>query len=285
MFLNDDTVAVDPGWLRELVGWAQSARHRPRRAAAARRRRATSSTAASSLGLEGFADHLFQGMTPGDDTLLGSTRWYRDVAVGHRGVRRDPAATSSSASAGSTSGSSCAAATSCSGSTPPSTGCGTSCCPHGDVRHLESATRGTNVPEADFFASSGGTSSWLRRRRSATSRRTSRSRRRARAARPADERPGHGAGGGAGRPALRRVPADHERRGEPHGSRRSAARTRRLRRRVEAGARRHRRAPAGPHRQLVPPRHRQPVLRRHQHRLPHRRPAGRATTASRTASS
>jgi GT2 family glycosyltransferase/glycosyltransferase involved in cell wall biosynthesis len=77
VFLNDDTELVDPGWLRELVSWVRQPdiglvgvqlldpegliQH-----------------GGVVLGMHGFADHLFAGCRPGDDTPIGSTTWYRN---------------------------------------------------------------------------------------------------------------------------------------------------------------------------------------------------------------
>jgi GT2 family glycosyltransferase/glycosyltransferase involved in cell wall biosynthesis len=78
VFLNDDTELVDPGWLREMVGWAVQPdiglvglqlldgdgriQH-----------------GGVIVGVNGFADHLFAGMAPHSDSLMGPTDWYRDV--------------------------------------------------------------------------------------------------------------------------------------------------------------------------------------------------------------
>ena len=151
VFMNDDAVAVDADWLREVAGWAQqpdiglvglqlidgdgNIQH-----------------GGVILGLEGFAGHLFQGMAPGEDSLLGSTRWYRDVlsvTAACVGVRR-------------------ALFEEIGGFDERFVLCGSDVVlgldttflglrnvvlPHVEVRHLESATRGSNVPAGDFFAS------------------------------------------------------------------------------------------------------------------------------------
>ena len=88
VFLNDDTVAVDPSWLREVVGLGVAARHRAGRAPAHRRRRDASSTAASSSGWTGSPTTCSRGWRPGEDSLLGSTRWYRNVLSVTARVRR-----------------------------------------------------------------------------------------------------------------------------------------------------------------------------------------------------
>jgi GT2 family glycosyltransferase len=77
VFLNDDTELIDPRWMRELVGWVQQPdiglvgvqlvdpddriQH-----------------GGVVVGMHGFADHLFAACVPGQDTLFGSTLWYRN---------------------------------------------------------------------------------------------------------------------------------------------------------------------------------------------------------------
>ena len=112
------------------------------------------------LGLGGFADHIFEGTKPHEDSIFGRNDWYRnslavtgacmamrreffdsiggmderfilcgsDVAIGLDSVLR---------------------------------GYRNVCSPFGTVRHLESATRGTNVPHWDFFMSYWRYNSWL----------------------------------------------------------------------------------------------------------------------------
>ncbi|HZN14697.1 MAG TPA: glycosyltransferase, partial [Acidimicrobiales bacterium] len=91
VFLNDDTVAVDPMWLRELAGWAA----RPDVGLVGLQLLDGDGLIQHGgviLGLGGFADHLFQGMRPGEDSLLGSSCWYRNtlsVTAACMAVRRD----------------------------------------------------------------------------------------------------------------------------------------------------------------------------------------------------
>ncbi len=79
VFLNDDTEILDPGWLDELVGLAIQP---------------TVGVVGVQLldpegriqhggvvmGIRGFADHLFAGIQPGEDTLVGPTTWYRNAS-------------------------------------------------------------------------------------------------------------------------------------------------------------------------------------------------------------
>lgn len=78
VFLNDDTIARSPGWLRQLVGWAQ---------------RDEIGTVGAQLldpqgliqhggvviGMDSSAGHLFAGGEPGSESMLGSTQWVRNV--------------------------------------------------------------------------------------------------------------------------------------------------------------------------------------------------------------
>jgi GT2 family glycosyltransferase len=78
VFLNDDTEATSPDWLRQLVGWAS---------------RPGIGTVGAQLidgdgliqhggvvvGMDGSAGHLFAGGAPHSNTLLGHTDWTRNV--------------------------------------------------------------------------------------------------------------------------------------------------------------------------------------------------------------
>jgi O-antigen biosynthesis protein len=77
VLLNDDTVIRSPEWLEELVGWLAvpgvgtvgvqmlDPEGRIQHGGAI-------------IGAAGLADHRFQGMEPHSDTIIGSTDWYRD---------------------------------------------------------------------------------------------------------------------------------------------------------------------------------------------------------------
>ncbi|MGV8896779.1 MAG: glycosyltransferase [Rhodoglobus sp.] len=78
VLLNDDTEIVDPTWLSQLVGLLQDPgigcvglQHR--------RGDGRIQHGGVTLGPGGFADNLFSGLEPGSNTLLGSTRWYRNT--------------------------------------------------------------------------------------------------------------------------------------------------------------------------------------------------------------
>ena len=159
VFLNDDTDVVDPGWLRELVSWAQ----RPDLGVVGLQLldgEGRIQHGGVVLGMNGFADHLFQGMAPGSETLLGSTNWYRNVlavTAACLAVRRD-------------------LFEQLGGFDERFVLCGSDvvfgldatisgrrnvCLPTNSVRHLEAATRGTEVPPADFFASYWRYQPWI----------------------------------------------------------------------------------------------------------------------------
>jgi GT2 family glycosyltransferase/glycosyltransferase involved in cell wall biosynthesis len=159
VFLNDDTELPDPGWLRELVGWAT----RPELGIVGMQLIGPDGTIQHGgvvLGLNGFADHLFEGMTPGSPSLIGPTGWYRNVlsvTAACVAIRRELFAELG-------------------GFDERFVLCGSDvvlgldavlagkrnlCVPFGGVRHLESATRGTDVPTEDFFASYWRYQRWL----------------------------------------------------------------------------------------------------------------------------
>ena len=83
LFLNDDTEAVDPGWLTELVGWAVQ----PDIGLVGAQLIGPDGLIQHGgviLGMNGFADHLFEGMAPHSDKLGGSHRLVSRSAVGDR---------------------------------------------------------------------------------------------------------------------------------------------------------------------------------------------------------
>ncbi|HEX2700602.1 MAG TPA: glycosyltransferase [Acidimicrobiales bacterium] len=159
VFLNDDTEVLDPDWLRELVGWAQQ----PGIGTAGLQLLDGDGRiqfAGTIVGLGGFADHVFQGMEPGSDSLLGPTGWYRNVLAvtgACLGVRRDLFE-----SVGGFDerfvlcGSDVAL-----GLDLRLTGLRSVCSPFSPVRHLESATRGDEIPPDDFFMSYWRYQAWL----------------------------------------------------------------------------------------------------------------------------
>ncbi|MGQ0521064.1 MAG: rhamnosyltransferase WsaF family glycosyltransferase [Actinomycetota bacterium] len=159
VFLNDDTEVLSPGWLQELVGWA---RHPGIGAAGLQLLDAEGRIqfAGTVLGLGGFADHMFQGMDPGVDSLLGPTDWYRNVLAvtgACLAVRRDLfEQVGGFDERFELCGSDVAL-----GLDLRLAGHRNVCSPFSPLRHLESATRGVGIPPDDFFMSYWRYQSWL----------------------------------------------------------------------------------------------------------------------------
>lgn len=160
VLLNDDTEIRSSGWLRELVGWAT---------------RDEIGTVGVQLvngdgviqhggvvlGMSGMADHLFAGLPPGSDTPLGSTDWYRDtsantaacVAVERSVWDRIGGLDERFELLGSDV---------VLGLDAMGLGLRNVTTPAIDVRHLESVTRGADVPLGDVFASYWRYHRWLK---------------------------------------------------------------------------------------------------------------------------
>lgn len=78
VFLNDDTEAMDAGWLQEMVSWAL----RPEIGVVGMQLvdgEGRIQHGGVVLAMQGLAEHLFQGMAPGAPSLLGPTTWYRNM--------------------------------------------------------------------------------------------------------------------------------------------------------------------------------------------------------------
>ncbi|MGH9177910.1 MAG: glycosyltransferase, partial [Acidimicrobiales bacterium] len=159
VFLNDDTEVLDPGWLKEMVGWA---RHPGIGAVGIQLLDAEGRIqfAGTVLGLGGFADHVFQGMAPGSDSLLGPTGWYRNVMAvtgACLAVRRDLfERVGGFDERFELCGSDVAF-----GIDLRLAGFRNVCSPFSPLRHLESATRGVGIPAEDFFMSYFRYQPWL----------------------------------------------------------------------------------------------------------------------------
>jgi GT2 family glycosyltransferase/glycosyltransferase involved in cell wall biosynthesis len=80
VFLNDDTEVLDAGWLRELAGWALQDGVGTVGATLLRDDDRIQHGGVV-LGPSGFADNMFTGLRPGEDTLLGPTSWYRNTSA------------------------------------------------------------------------------------------------------------------------------------------------------------------------------------------------------------
>ena len=151
VFLNDDTELVDPGWLRELVGWTEQ----PDTGLVGLQLLDPEGRIQHGgvvVGINGFADHLFLGMEPHSDTIFGSTDWYRNtlsVTAACVAVRRDLF----EEVGGFDERFVLCGSDVVLGFDTRFAGRRTVCSPVTEVRHLESATRGRTVPMEDFHAS------------------------------------------------------------------------------------------------------------------------------------
>ncbi|MCY4435475.1 MAG: glycosyltransferase, partial [bacterium] len=78
VFLNDDTSPGHPGWLGNLVGWASC----PEIGVAGLQLvddEGLIQFGGAVIGMNGLAGHLFQGMAPHSDSLMGPTDWTRNT--------------------------------------------------------------------------------------------------------------------------------------------------------------------------------------------------------------
>jgi GT2 family glycosyltransferase len=160
VFLNDDTEVLDPTWLTEIVGWAVQ----PQIGVAGLQLTGPEGEiqhAGVILGMGGFADHVFGGMRPGSQTLLGPTGGYRNVlsvTSACVAIRRE-------------------LFEELGGFDERFLMCGSDvaigldavikgyrnvCSPFAGLRHLESATRDpSDIPPGDFYASYWRYNPWL----------------------------------------------------------------------------------------------------------------------------
>lgn len=159
VMLNDDTEIVDPAWLREIVG------HLLREGVGTvgvqhRQAEGLIQHGGVTIGPNGFADNTFAGLTPGDDTLIGSTRWYRNslaVTGACVAIRR----TDFDAAGGLDERFILCGSDVVLGLDQVIAGRRNVVVPFDTVRHYESITRGSSVPMEDFYASYWRYHPWL----------------------------------------------------------------------------------------------------------------------------
>lgn len=151
LFLNDDTEVLAANWLRTMVGWAVQ----PEIGLVGMQLLAPDDTIQHGgvvLGMNGFADHLFEGMVPGVDTMFGPTWWVRNclsVTAACVAVRRDLF----DQLGGFDEKFVLCGSDVVLGLDAADAGYRSVVVPDHGMRHLESATRGTSVPGEDFHAS------------------------------------------------------------------------------------------------------------------------------------
>ena len=151
VFLNDDTEVLDPAWLRQLVGWAVQ----DEIGLAGMQLLAPDDTIQHGgvvLGMNGFADHLFEGTRPGGDSMFGPTWWIRDclsVTAACVATRRELF----DEIGGFDERFVLCGSDVVLGLDARDRGYRSVVVPFHGMRHLESATRGTSVPNGDFHAS------------------------------------------------------------------------------------------------------------------------------------
>jgi GT2 family glycosyltransferase/glycosyltransferase involved in cell wall biosynthesis/predicted SAM-dependent methyltransferase len=159
VFLNDDIELPDPTWMRELVGWAS----RPEIGVAGLQLTRADDTiqhAGVILGMGGFADHVFEGMTPDADSVFGPVGQYRNVLAVTGACAAIKRETFDKLGGFDERFILCGSDVAL-GLDATLLGLRNVCSPFGSVRHLESVTRGTHVPTEDFFASYWRYNTWL----------------------------------------------------------------------------------------------------------------------------
>lgn len=151
VFLNDDTEILRPDWLEHLASWAM----RPEIGLVGLQLIAPDDTIQHGgvvLGMNGFADHLFEGTAPGTRSMFGPTWWYRNclsVTAACVAVTRDLF----DEIGGFDERFVLCGSDVVLGLDAHDRGLRNVVLPIAAVRHLESATRGTSVPTGDFHAS------------------------------------------------------------------------------------------------------------------------------------
>lgn len=159
LLLNDDTQIVDPGWLKEMVGFvlrdgvgSVGVQHR--------QGEGLIQHGGVVVGPGGFADNLFSGLRPETDTLIGPTAWYRNslavtgacVAIRRTNFEKVGGLDERFILTGSDV---------VLGLDQVIQGRRNVVLPFDMVRHYESLTRGTVIPPQDFYASYFRYHPWL----------------------------------------------------------------------------------------------------------------------------
>jgi len=150
VLLNDDT-EVEPGWLRELAGWASQTEIGTVGVQLVEGRGLIQHGGVV-VGMSGMADHLFAGLPPHSVTPFGSTDWYRNTSANTAAclaMRRELW----DRIGGLDERFQLLGSDVVLGLDARAAGHRNVTTPAIRVRHLESVTRGTDVPMGDMFAS------------------------------------------------------------------------------------------------------------------------------------
>ncbi len=160
VFLNDDTALGDAGWLAHICGWA----HRPEIGVVGLQLIDDDNLIQHGgvvVGMHGFADHLFQGMAPHSDSLMGSTDWTRN-ALATTGACLAVRRSVFEEIGGFDEGLVLCGSDVVLGVRAWQAGYRNVVSAATPIRHRESATRGRFVPENDVFASYWSYERWLK---------------------------------------------------------------------------------------------------------------------------
>ena len=159
VFLNDDVELTDPGWLTELAGWTTV----PGVGCVGMQLLGPDGKlqhAGVVVGIQGLADHLFSGLRPDADTLLGPADWTRDVLAVTGActvLRRETFARLGGFDERfELTGSDVAL-----GLSAAVDGLRTVCTSATHAVHRESSTRGSHIPTGDFYASYWRYNTWI----------------------------------------------------------------------------------------------------------------------------
>ena len=159
LFLNDDTEAVDPAWLKEMVSWVR----RPEIGLVGMQLVDGDGRIQHGgvvLGMQVLAEHLFQGMAPGSPSLLGPTTWYRDMLAA-TGACVAIAAADGDAVGGFDERFELCGSDVVLGLDTVGLGRRNVCLPFPMMRHYEGVTRNNFVPAGDVFASYWRYQRWI----------------------------------------------------------------------------------------------------------------------------
>ena len=159
IFLNDDTSPGHPGWLDNLSGWAQRSEVGVVGLQLIDDKGLIQHSGAV-IGMTGLAGHLFQGMAPHSDSLMGSTDWTRN-AVAVTGACMAVRRSVFEEVGGFDERLELCGSDVVLGLRARQAGYRNVVSAFTPITHSESATRGPNIPDGDVFASYWAYQRWL----------------------------------------------------------------------------------------------------------------------------